>query len=312
MITTVTLNVAVDKAYVIEKLEKGSVLRVQACTNTAGGKGLNVTKVAHLCGEDIQACGFVGGHTGIYVEEMLKKEGIKCRFIHTEKETRSCINILESDGTSTELLEPGEKINDTELKLFEKEFDEVIEESDLISISGSVPNGIPTDIYAELVRKIKKANKKVIVDTSGKLLKAVIEEAPTLIKPNQDEMEELLGIQIHDHMELLEGARRLYEKGIPIVVVSMGGDGALVVCDEGYYVARPPVIEAVNTVGCGDSMTAAFAVGLVRNWSIEETLKYAVAVSSANAMTMPTGYFKQEDMERNRNQIKIYKNLATF
>ncbi len=107
MITTVTLNVAVDKAYVVESFDVGHVSRVQKCTNTPGGKGLNVAKVAKLCGEEVLATGFVGGHAGAYVEDMLDKIQVPNDFVHTASETRSCINILAADGSSTEFLEPG-------------------------------------------------------------------------------------------------------------------------------------------------------------------------------------------------------------
>lgn len=305
MITTITLNVAVDKAYVVQKLDRGTVMRVQKCTNTAGGKGLNVAKVIHLCGEEVQAGGFAGGHAGAYVEEMLANQKIPSKFVHFRGETRSCINILEEDGTSTEFLEPGEPVSDMDVELFLKEYEKMVAESSVISISGSVPKGVGISMYAELIKRAKAAGKKVVLDTSGNLLKESIKACPTMIKPNQDEIEDLLGITVKNREELIEGAVKLHQMGIPYVVVSLGGDGALVVCDEGCYTARPPKIEVVNTVGCGDSMTAAFAVGFARDWEIQRILKYAIAVSSANAMTMETGSFHQEDMEQNLTKIEV-------
>jgi len=299
MITTITLNVAVDKAYVIEKLERGSVMRVQKCTNTAGGKGLNVAKVAHLCGEEVQAGGFVGGHAGAYVEDLLSSEGIPACFVHTKRETRSCINVLEADGTSTEFLEPGEPVSEAELIEFTEKFKKMVEQSSVITISGSVPKGVPVSYYGDLIRTTREAGKKVVLDTSGQLLKEAIKACPTLVKPNQDEIEDLLGIKVNNHKELLEGAKKIHQMGIPIVVVSLGAEGSLVVCEEGCFLGKPSKIKVVNTVGCGDSMTAAFAVGLSRGYSVRETLKYATAVSAANAMTMETGSFRQEDMENN-------------
>ena len=120
MITTVTLNVAIDKAYVIDALNKGEVMRVQKCSNTAGGKGLNVAKVVKLCGEPVTAAGFVGGHAGKYVCEMLDEAGVPNRFIHTKGETRSCINILASDGSSTEFLEPGEPVEEADVNVLKR------------------------------------------------------------------------------------------------------------------------------------------------------------------------------------------------
>ena len=306
MITTITLNVAVDKAYVIGKLTDHTVMRVNRCTNTAGGKGLNVAKVVHLCGEEVQATGFVGGFNGAYVEDMLKKQNIPSRFVHVQGETRSCINVLDEDGGSTEFLEPGEPIRPEEVQEFLDQFDDIIADSSVVTISGSVPKGVDVTMYAKLIEKIKAQGKKVVLDTSGALLKESIKACPTMVKPNTDEIEDLLGIKVNNHKDLVEGAKKLHEMGIPVVVVSLGGDGALVVSDEGVFRGQPPTIEVVNTVGCGDSMTAAFAVAFARGLSVQEALRYAIAVSAANAMTMETGSFREEDRVHNMKGVKVY------
>ena len=196
MITTITLNVAVDKAYVIGKLTDHTVMRVNRCTNTAGGKGLNVAKVVHLCGEEVQATGFVGGFNGAYVEDMLKKQNIPSRFVHVQGETRSCINVLDEDGGSTEFLEPGEPIRPEEVQEFLDQFDDIIADSSVVTISGSVPKGVDVTMYAKLIEKIKAQGKKVVLDTSGALLKESIKACPTMVKPNTDEIEDLLGIKV--------------------------------------------------------------------------------------------------------------------
>ena len=306
MITTITLNVAVDKAYVIGKLTDHTVMRVNRCTNTAGGKGLNVAKVVHLCGEEVQATGFVGGFNGAYVEDMLKKQNIPSRFVHVQGETRSCINVLDEDGGSTEFLEPGEPIRPEEVQEFLDQFDDIIADSSVVTISGSVPKGVDVTMYAKLIEKIKAQGKKVVLDTSGALLKESIKACPTMVKPNTDEIEDLLGIKVNNHKDLVEGAKKLHEMGIPVVVVSLGGDGAFVVSDEGVFRGQPPKIEVVNTVGCGDSMTAAFAVAFARGLSVQEALRYAIAVSAANAMTMETVSFREEDRVHNMKGVKVY------
>lgn len=307
MITTITLNVAIDKAYQVETFEKGEVNRVKKCTNTAGGKGLNVAKVAKICGEEVVAGGFAGGHAGAYVEDMLKAEGVTNNFVHTKNETRSCINILAADGSSTELLEPGAEVYPEEIQDFLDKFPEIVEKSDVITISGSVPKGIGTDMYGKLIEMAKEKGKKVILDTSGALLKEGILAKPTMIKPNTDEIEALLGISVKNRAEIIASAKKLKEMGIEVVVVSLGKDGALVVCEDGVYQGKPPKIETVNTVGCGDSMVAAFAVGFARGYSMEETLRYAVAVSAANALTMATGNYKPEDRDEILPRVTIEK-----
>ncbi|HIS30406.1 MAG TPA: 1-phosphofructokinase [Candidatus Limivivens intestinipullorum] len=307
MITTITLNVAVDKAYTVERMEKGTVMRVKTCSNTAGGKGLNVAKVVKLCGEEVTAAGFVGGHAGEYVVDMLNAQGVPNRFIHTKGETRSCINVLAADGSSTEFLEPGEPVEPEDVDRFLAEYHRLVRESSVLTISGSMQKGIPENMYQRLISQAKEAGKAVILDTSGTLLENGIKALPTMIKPNDEEIEMLLGTPAKDREQLILGARRLHELGIPMVVVSLGGDGALLVTREGVFHGCPPKIQTVNTVGCGDSMTAAFAVGLKRGYETPKMLRYAVAVSAANALTMQTGSFRKEDMERILPQVTVKK-----
>lgn len=297
MITTVTLNVSVDKAYRIAgRIRPGTVSRVLECVNTAGGKGLNVARIIDFCGEQVTAAGFVGGFNGSYVEALLDQDGIDHDFTRTKSETRSCINILAEDETSTEYLEPGALVEEDEIQMFLDHFPHIIEESDVITISGSIPKGVPEDIYAHLIQKIKEKGKKVILDTSGTYLKEGIKAGPTMIKPNEEELEAILGIKISDRAQTIKAAEKIMEYGIEFVVVSLGGDGALVVSREGTFHGRPPKLKAINTVGCGDSMVGAFAVAMKRNLPIREALAYAVAVSAANAVNPETGHIRMEDV----------------
>lgn len=242
MITTVTLNVSVDKAYYIKGIVvPGTVARVQKCVNSAGGKGLNVSRIIDFCGEEVLATGFAGGFNGAYVEDMLKKDGIPSRFTKTQSETRSCINILAEDESSTEYLEPGAPVSEEEIQQFLEDFDRIVDESDIITISGSIPAGVQKDIYATLVKMIKNKGKKVILDTSGDYLKEGIKAGPTMVKPNDEELEALLGIKIENRYQTIDAAKEMREKyGIEYVVVSLGGDGALVVCEEGIFHGKPP------------------------------------------------------------------------
>jgi len=299
MITTVTLNVAIDKAYQIQGvLTPGEVMRVTQCINTAGGKGLNVAKVVALCKEDVMATGFAGGHTGAHVEELLDEAGVANEFVKIKGESRCCINILDENSKSTEFLEPGATVSDAEIRVFKTLFKELIAKSDVITISGSVPKGVPTTIYADMVNMAKEQRKKVILDTSGELLKEGIKALPSMVKPNIDELEFLLGTKISSRDQVVEAAVKLHKQGIPYVVVSLGGEGALMVCNQGVYRGVPPKLDAVNTVGCGDSMIAAFAVSFSREFDEEEALRFATAVSAANAMSPKTGDFDEAVFKR--------------
>lgn len=308
MILTVTLNAAIDKRYVVEEFKVGEVNRVKECAYVPGGKGLNVSKPAAVAGAEVVATGFVGGHAGNYIEGSLKDYHVKSAFYHLESESRSCINIWdEKNCVQTEFLEPGFTVTESEFQGFVEEFKELVKQADVVAMSGSVPKGLDGNAYQKLVKVVKDAGKKVILDTSGKLLEMGIEACPTMIKPNIDEIRMLTGKECNEIGEIIEAAKEIHARGVEVVAVSLGADGSLAVSDEGVFRAIVPRIDAVNTVGCGDSMIAGFALGFAEGLGIEETLRKASAISAAAALREETGYFVMEDMQRLYPQIKIEK-----
>lgn len=308
MILTVTLNAAIDKRYVVEEFKVGEVNRVKECAYVPGGKGLNVSKPAAVAGAEVVATGFVGGHAGNYIEASLKDYHVKSAFYHLESESRSCINIWdEKNCVQTEFLEPGFTVTESEFQGFVEEFKELVKKADVVAMSGSVPKGLDGTAYQKLVKVVKDAGKKVILDTSGKLLEMGIEACPTMIKPNIDEIRMLTGKECNEIGEIIEAAKEIHARGVEVVAVSLGADGSLAVSDEGVFRAIVPRIDAVNTVGCGDSMIAGFALGFAEGLGIEETLRKASAISAAAALREETGYFVMEDMQRLYPQIKIEK-----
>ena len=294
MILTVTLNASIDKRYVVEGASMGEVNRVKECTYTPGGKGLNVSKPASIAGAKVVATGFVGGHAGQYIVESLKPFGIEPAFYHVEGESRSCINIWDTvNHVQTEYLEPGFTVSEEDFAGFTEKFKELVKEADVVAMSGSVPKGLDGHAYQTLVKICKDAGKKVILDTSGKLLELGIEAKPTMIKPNIDEIRMLTGKTCDNFKDMLDAAREVHKKGVDIVAVSLGGDGSFVVSDEGTFRARVPKIDAVNTVGLSEGL------------SVKETLKKASAISAAAALREETGFFVKEDMERIYPQVEI-------
>lgn len=306
MILTVTLNAAIDKRYVVEGFRIGEVNRVKECAYTPGGKGLNVSKPASIAGAEVVATGFVGGHAGNYIEDSLKPFGIKSEFYHMADESRSCINIWdEVNHVQTEFLEPGFTVSEEDFVKFEEKFAGLVQQADVVSMSGSVPKGLDGTAYQRLVKICRDAGKPVILDTSGKLLEMGIKACPTMIKPNIDEIRMLTGKHC-DHLEdMVEAAKQVHSQGVDIVAVSLGGDGSFVVCNEGIFRAQVPRIDAVNTVGCGDSMIAGFALGISEGLSVKDTLRKASAISAAAALREETGFFVKEDMEKILPQIQI-------
>lgn len=296
MILTVTLNAAIDKRYVMSSIDKGEVNRVVSCKAVPGGKGLNVSKAAAAAGYDILATGLAGGYAGKAITDGLKEYNVKEDFLQVPGESRTCINIWEEDkNCQTELLEPGITISKEDYQAFLEKFKKLVEQAQIVVLSGSLPAGLNADSYKELIQIVHAQNKQVILDTSGQALVEGLKAAPDLIKPNADEIKMLTGIEQNDIDSLIAAGRQLNEKGIPNVVISLGSKGSLLISDQGCYRAIVPVIDAVNTVGCGDTMTAGLAIGLHEKMSLKDMLKNASAISAASAMCEETGIFRAED-----------------
>ena len=306
MILTVTLNTSVDKLYLMDRIRPETVMRVKEVHNTAGGKGLNVSRVAAKLGEPVTALGFAGGFNGAYLESLMDTPLVRCAFTRVEAETRSCINCWDlSSEKSTEYLEPGAPVTPAETERFLLDFDRELPAADAVAVSGSIPEGVPEDIYCELIRRCRRLGKPVLVDTSGSRLIAAAKEKPTFIKPNEDEILQLTGRSFAGRQEALRALMDLHESGIPCVVLSLGAEGALLVSEEGALQGKPPRIRPRNTVGCGDSMVAGFAVGFARGLSVAESFRMALAVSAAGALSLFTGHFEQADYERLIPEVSV-------
>ena len=291
MITTVTLNPAIDKLYLVDGITEGTVMRVQQVINSAGGKGLNVSRVARQLGEEVTALGFAGGHNGSALTDWLESSGIQSRFVRVSGETRCCINIRDTKtGQHTEFLEPGQPVEPEAFEELLRRYEAVLPQTNVVTISGSTPKGTPDNFYATLIEMANAAGVPVILDTSGTALSQALSAKPAMIKPNREELAALAGIDPEDTAAILEAARQLCRDGIGRVVVSLGSEGALCVSEEYALRGIAPKIEAQNTVGCGDSMVAGFAVATAKGLSPEAALCLAMACGAANAADLRTGW----------------------
>ena len=292
MILTVTMNSSIDKLYLMESIQPETVMRVKEVHNTAGGKGLNVSKVAAKLGEPVTAMGFIGGFNGQYLVSLINEPLVRPDFTHVAGETRCCINCWDlSNGHSTEYLEPGEPVTDEDIRRFLADFDAELPKTDVVAISGSVPQGVPEDFYCELIRRCRAAGIPVLVDTSGNRLIAAVKEKPAFIKPNEDEISQLTGRHFSSREDTIGALVELH--------------GALLACDEGVFHGKPPKITPRNTVGCGDSMVAGFAVGFARRLPILDSFRMALAVSAANALSIFTGDFDPADYARLSREVSV-------
>ncbi|MBP5672890.1 MAG: 1-phosphofructokinase family hexose kinase [Victivallales bacterium] len=304
MITCFTLNLSIDRRYVVENARMGAVNRVKECAATAGGKGLNVTRSVHVLGEDVVAGGIAGGDLGNFIEHALDKEGIRHHFTHVAGESRCCINIFDTaTGTQTEYLEPGQQVTTDEYNAFLKDFDELCAKSDVITMSGSLPKGLPIDTYATLIQRVP--SKRIFLDVSGAALVNALPAHPFYIKPNENELAAIVGHPLENDEALKTATKRLHDGGVECVTVSLGARGAMLCCADGFFMASPPPIKTVNTVGCGDSFTGSFAVAIKRGMTPPEALRFAVGVSAASAMSPGTGELHLENVVAIKDKISL-------
>lgn len=310
-ILTVTLNPAVDKTYTTHNVVVGHVNRMRTAERIAGGKGVNVTKILRQYGCEVAATGFLGGYSGRFIAEELEKRGAQCCFVQISEETRSNMNIVADDGYVTEILEPGPKIAEEELARFMGQYEMLLDGCGLVILSGSAARGIGTDIYAELTRLAADKRVPVYLDSSGESLKLGIQSKsgarPELIKPNWKELEYIMGHKIRDREEIIEAAGFLHREGILRVIVSMGSKGLISVTGDGVYFAKAEGIRAVNTVGCGDSVVASYAIAAVKGENEEQAIRRACAVSAANATTIESASIPMETAETLLNKIIVEK-----
>lgn len=306
-VLTVTLNPAIDVRYNVENFKLGNVNRTQGIEKNAGGKGINVSRIINLLGGDILATGIVGGFTGKLFLKKLNENSIKNNFLESEYETRTCIAIIDEkiDGI-IEILESGK--GDMEVcNLFIKKYLEILEDKEIKVIcgSGSLLKGIDPLIYNTLIEEGNKRGIKFILDTSGSILVKGIEAKPFLIKPNQEELEDILGRKLNSIEEIAEAARELMKKGAENVMVTLGGAGALLITPERVYRGTFPKVEIKNTVGSGDSTVGGFAYALSQGKDLAECFRLGIACGTTNAMLDSTGTIDMDILNNILPKIEI-------
>lgn len=305
MISVITFNPSIDRLYKLDKLEIGSVQRADLVNPTAGGKGLNVAKVLRKLGEDVNCIGFLGGFNGEYIKSKLKDIGIENKFTSIQEETRICLNIMDSNNVSTEVLEKGPNISKEEINRFEKDLEEVLKDTNVLVASGSLAKGLPIDYYFKIGEICNQRNIKFILDSSGESLRLGMNSSPYLIKPNIDELENLSGAKIKSIEEIISVAESMLSSGVKNICVSMGKDGMVFINKDYIYKVEIPKIEVVNPVGSGDSSIAGFALGIAKGYDLENTLKLANACGMSNAMNISTGSINLDDINKFIDEIKV-------
>lgn len=284
MIYTVTFNPSLDYVVDVKDFKVGIVNRTVQETIFPGGKGINVSMVLKNLGYDSTALGFTAGFVGNEIIRLLNEKGVDTDFIPVEKGV-SRINVKLRSNEESEINGQGPKIEEADIKKLYKQLDE-LSDGDVLVLAGSIPDVMPSSMYMDIMDYLKEKDIRIVVDATRDLLTNVLPYHPFLIKPNNHELGEIFGVEITDKDDVIKYAKKLQEQGARNVLVSMAGDGAVLVSEDGQeFKAEAPAGKVKNSVGAGDSMVAGFVSGYLATGDYKQAFMYGVCTGSASAFS---------------------------
>jgi 1-phosphofructokinase len=284
MIVTVTPNPAIDRTVLIRDFTIGATNRAIAERTEIGGKGINVARHLMSLGCDVLATGLLGSRDMHGIVETLARQGVRTDFVRVAGDTRVNIKILDpATGEETEINEAGPSLAADAADVLLAKLRALLPTCEVMVLSGSLPPGVPDDLYARAIALAADAGVKTVLDAAGAALRLGIAARPNLVKPNHAEAEELLGAPLRDEGELEAAAREFRDRGAQSAVISLGSAGAVCAAPAGSWLAKPPRIVPRHTVGAGDAMVASLACSLMRGVPAPEALRLATALGSATA-----------------------------
>ncbi|MDY3908239.1 MAG: 1-phosphofructokinase [Eubacterium sp.] len=284
MIYTVTFNPSLDYIVTVDDFKPGQVNRATEEVIYPGGKGINVSIVLRNLGFDNTALGFLAGFTGTEIENMLKKQGINAEFIHIG-EGISRINMKLRSNEESEINGQGPAISIPDIQNLYKKLDE-LKDDDVLVLAGSIPSTMPESIYMDIMKHLQRRKIKIVVDATNDLLMNVMQYHPFLIKPNNHELGEIFGVELQKKEDVIPYAKKLQERGAKNVLVSMAGEGAVLVTEQKeVFQSEAPKGTVINSVGAGDSMVAGFLAGFLKTGDYRVAFKMGIATGSASAFS---------------------------
>lgn len=284
MIQTITFNPSLDYIVKVDNLTLGRVNRTSTEEIYAGGKGINVSIVLKNLGIESNVLGFIAGFTGEEIQKKVNEFGCKTDFIKLNQGL-SRINIKVKSDEESEINGGGPHINKEEINQLFCKVDE-LKDGDILVLAGSIPSSLPDNIYEEIMESVNNKSIKIIVDATGDLLVNVLKYKPFLIKPNTHELEEIFKVDLKTEEDIIIYAKKLQDKGAQNVLISMAGDGAILITSTGEVIkSGVPNGIVKNSVGAGDSMVAGFIAGYLNKENLQEAFKMGVATGSASAFS---------------------------
>ena len=309
MIITVTLNAAIDKSLSVPNFRLGRRHRTVEQTTMAGGKGVNVARTLKSLDQPVIATGFAGGPTGTRIVEQLTEESILNDFVRIREESRTNTAVLDpTSGEQTEINERGPAVSGNEMELFLDKLVYLARGAEIVVLAGSLPRGVDPDYYATLVRELRKLEVITIVDTDGEPLRQAVRAEPTLISPNVNEAEELVGHEFNDDDDMLQAIRELTTVG-PREAIMTTADGCFASLrgETGLVNMRARIDprEPVATVGSGDAFLAGFVAARYEGRSPEECLRFAVACGAESTQRLGAGLIEPREVERLLDEVDV-------
>ena len=303
MISALCLNPSFDKTVVVDTLRVGKVNRVHSVRTDTGGKGTNVAIVLHRLGIPVRCLGLAGEDGAARYEQMLEQVGVPHGFLYIAGSLRTNLKVVSLDGVEvTEINEPGPIVDERRLKSFLKLVKDNCRGDEFLILTGSLPPGCGSDTYARLMRLLPIP---CILDTSGDALRDSLEASPFLVKPNRQELENISGRTLRSLDEVHRAALELIDIGARNVLVSLGGEGAMLVNQNGALYAPGLKVNVSSTVGAGDAMTAGFVAGFSQTGDFRESLRRGMAAGAASVMTDGTQLIRLEDYQALLNRVVI-------
>lgn len=297
MITVAGFNTAIDRFIHLDALTPGEVHRVRAEQVYPGGKGVHVAQTIAALGEGVQLVGLVDAMHRNLISRRMSERGVLFHGVEIAGELRHCLALQEAGGSITEVLGQGPLLGQAECDALLLDFRRSVDESDLVILTGSLPRGLPATVYADLVDYVKGVGKRCLVDASGEAMRHAVGAKPFVVKPNRDEISELVGYPVIN-LEAAEAAVvELRKQGIAMPVVTMGESGAVAADDSGVWHARLDIEQVRNAVGSGDCFLAGMAVAIQRHMPLEHALRLGVACGVANAQSEETGFAERGSVE---------------
>ena len=282
MIYTVTVNPSIDYIVQLNELTLGEVNRMDYDNKLPGGKGINVSRILKELGLDNTAWGFLGGFTGEFVKEALEKTGLKTNFTPIKADTR--INVKIKAQAETEINGRGPELTKEEIAAFTAQFDKLTAD-DVVIFAGSLVPSLSDDFYFDLIKVIRQKGAQFVIDTTGESLLKTLPENPLVVKPNNHELAELFGVELNSIDDIVKHGKKLLEMGAQHVLISMAGDGGLMITKDKVYRSYAPKGTVINSVGAGDSMIGGFTGTYAKTKDPLEAFRYGLACGSATAFS---------------------------